>query len=305
MSLKRIYKFEDIKDKIIHAVDLITEPIASTLSPKGSNIICVDEIGNPFFTNDGVTYLKSINVKDEVEDAIIEIIKTGSLKTNMEVGDGTSSTVVMSSVLIKEGLRLVENGHNQMEVRDELIKFSTDMKAELVKCAIKVKDDKDIKFIAKVSANNDNKIADDVVRIVKVVGLDGQVLIDRGFRDETEIIEDTGFILKSGVISQELVNKQFQTSMLDVPVLVTDKRIYYKNEAETILKTVLDAGYNEVVIFAQDFIGEALPYFIANHINNKVRVILVTEKKNEILEDLATYLGGEVISDKKGSIVDK
>ena len=93
--------------------------------------------------------------------------------------------------------------------------------------------------------------------------------------------------------------------MLDVPVLITDKRIYYKPEAERILQTVLDAGYSEVVIVASDFIGEALPFFIANHINNKVRVILIQEKKLNILEDLAIYLGGEVVSDKKGSLVDK
>jgi len=304
MAIKKIYKFKDIKDKIIHAVDMITEPIASTLSPKGSNVIYEDNNGNQFYTNDGVTIAKNITVRDEVENAIIDIIKTGALKTNLEVGDGTSSTIVGSSVLIKEGLRLIENGHNQMEVRDELIKFASDMKDVLSKKVTKVVDNKDLKLIAKISANNDEKIASDIVKIINVVGLDGQVMIDRGFSAETEIIEDTGFILKSGAFAQELVNKDFQTSMRDVPVLITDKRIYYKSEAETILKTVLDAGYKEVVIIAQDFIGEALPFFIANHINNKVRVILIAEKKREIIEDLAIYLGGEVISDKKGTLVD-
>ena len=305
MALKQIHKYSDVKDKILHAVDLITDPIAQTISPKGGNVIFEDEQGNQFVSNDGVTLAKAISIKDEIENAIIEIIKSGSLKTNLEVGDGTSSTILASSVLIKEGLKLVEAGHNQMEVRDELVKFAKDMKDELSKHVIKIKDDKDLKFIAKISANNDDKIADDIVKIMKVVGLDGQVMIDRGYGTETEIIEDTGFILRAGVFAQELVDKQFQANMLDVPVLITDKRIYYKSEAETILRTVLESGYNEVVIIAQDFIGEALPFFIANHKNNKVRVILVAEKKLEILEDLATYLGGEVISDKKGSIVDK
>ena len=301
---KRVLKYEDIKDKIYEAVDIITEPIASTLSPKGSNVIYEDNNGNQFYTNDGKTIAMNIQVKDDVHNAIIEIIKGGSLKTNMEVGDGTSSTVVASSILIKEGLRLVENGYNQMDVRDELIKFAETMKVELTKKAIKVKDDKDIKFISKISAGNDEDIANDVVKIMKVVGLDGQVMLDKGYGEKTEIIEDTGFVLHSGLFSQELANKQFQSGMVEVPVLITDKRIYYKPEAETILKTVLDSGYNEVVIIAQDFIGEALPYFVTNHKNNKVRVILISEKRLEVLEDLAIYLGGEVISDKKGSLVD-
>lgn len=302
---KKIYKYSEIKDKIIHAVDTITEPIASTLSPKGSNVICEDDKGNQFYTSDGVTIAKTISVKDEVENAIIEIIKGGSLKTNTEVGDGTSSTIKVSSILIKEGLRLIENGHNRMDVRDELIKFATDINKELKKRVVKINGDKDIKLIANISSNNDKEIAKNIVKIVKVVGLDGQVMIEKGYSSKTKITEDTGFILSSGIFAEELVDKQFRSNMLDVPVLITDKRLYYKSEAETILKTVKDAGYNEVVIIAQDFIGEALPYFIANHINNKINVILIAEKRKEILNDLAIYLGGNVISDKKGSLVNK
>lgn len=304
MANKKIYRYEDIKDKIIHAVDTITDPVRQTLSPKGGNVIYADDNGNIKFTNDGYTIVMNTSVKDEVENAIIEILKGGSKKTNVEAGDGTSSTLVMSSILIKEGLRLVENGHNQMDVRDALTKFAEDMVKQLTKKAIQIKDDKDIKLIAKISANNDENIASDIVKIVKIVKQDGQVLIDRSYTNDTEILEDAGFVVRSGVFAEELANKQFQTSMIDVPVLITDKRLYYKAEAETILNAVLNAGYGEVVIVAQDFVGDALPYFIANHVNNKIKVILIAEKKFEILEDLAIYLGGEVVSDKKGNIVD-
>lgn len=300
--IKRIYKTEDILDKVVNAVDTINNPVRQTLSPKGGNVVYEDDSLNQHFTNDGFTIVNSIQVKDPVENAIIEIIKGGSRKTNLEAGDGTSSTVVMSAVLIKEGLKLISNGHNQMDVRDELNKFSEDMKEELKKRVTKVKDDKDIKFIAKISANNDDKIANDVVKVIKIVGEEGHVLIETGYNQDTEIIEDAGFIIQSGVFAEELANKQMQVTMLDVPVFITDKRLYYKSEAETILSTVQNAGYSEVVIVAQDFIGEALPYFIANHINNKIRVILIQEKKLEILEDLAAYLDGEVVSDKKGML---
>lgn len=301
---KKIYKTNDVREKIFKAVDTINDPVRQTLSPKGGNVVYEDDRGDQHYTNDGYTIVNSISVKDSVENAIIEIIKGGSQKTNLEAGDGTSSTVVMSSILIKEGLKLVESGHNQMDVRDNLNKFSSDMKRELTKMATEIKGDKDIKFIAKISASNDEKIADDVVKIIKVVGLDGQIMIDRGYGEETEIIEDTGFVLKTGMFVQELTNKQYQSNMIDVPVLITDKRLYYKSEAETILNTVSDAGYSEVVIIAQDFIGEALPFFVANHQNNRIKITLIVEKKLEILEDLAIYLGGHVISDKKGMLVD-
>ena len=302
---KKIYKCSDIRDKSIKAIDAITDPIAQTLSPMGGNVIFEDNNGNQFYTQDGVTIAKNIFVKDEVENAIIEIIKGGSLQTNMDVGDGTSSTILMSSVLIKEGFRLIDNGHNQMNIRDELIKFSSDMEKELKKKAIKVKNDNDIKFIAKISANGDSDIADNIVKVMKIVGLDGQVMIDKGYSPTTEIIEDTGFILNNGVFDKELANQQFQIKMENVPVLITDKRLYYKSEAETMLKTVLDAGYSEVVIIAKDFVGDALPYFIANHKNGNIGITLIKESEFDVLEDLAIYLGGDVISDKKGMLVDK
>ncbi len=300
---KKIYHFNDVKHKIIKAVDIINNPVRQTLTPKGGNVIYEDDRLNQHYTNDGASIVSSINVKDPVENAIIEIIKSGSRKTNIEAGDGTSSTVILSSVLIKEGLRMIDSGFNQMDIRDNLKKFADDMKIVLKQEAIKINSDNDIKLIAKISASNDDNIANNVVKIIKIVGEDGQVMIEKGYTPETEIIEDAGFVIRSGVFIEELANKQYQSSMLDVPVLITDKRIYYKSEAETILNTVLDAGYNEVVIVASDFIGEALPFFVANHKNNKVKVILITEKKLDILEDLASYLGTEVISDKKGNIV--
>lgn len=300
--IKKIYKTKDIIAKIYNAVDTVNDPVRQTLSPKGGNVMYEDDMGNQHFTNDGVTILNSINVKDPVENFIIEVLKGGSRKTNVEAGDSTSSTLLGSSILIKEGLKLVVNGHNQMDVRDNLNKFALDMRKELQKMVTKVKGDEDIKFIAKISANNDDEIASNVVKIIKIVGEDGQVILDRSYSADTEIIEDAGFVIKSGVFLEELADKKLHSQMLDVPVFITDKRLYYKSEAETILQTVLNAGYNEVVIVAPDFIGEALPYFVANHVNNKVRVILVTEKKYEILQDLATYIGGEVVSDKKGML---
>lgn len=303
MPNKKIYKFNEIKDKIFEAVDIISNPIKQTMGPLGGNVLYEDDNGNQFVSNDGVTIAKNIIVENDVQNAIIETIKHSALKTNSEAGDGTSSTILLSSILIKEGLKLVEDGYNQMDVKMNLEKFSSDIKRVLVKNKIDVKNDDELFNIAKISANNDNEIASDVVKIIKVVGTDGQVIIDRGFSQTTEIIEDMGFVVRSGLLSEELGNRMMHSNSFDVPVLITDKRLYYKGEAETILKTVIENGYKDVVIVASDFIGEALPYFIANHRPGVLNIILVKETNMSILEDISVYLGGDVISDKKGSIV--
>ena len=132
------------------------------------------------------------------------------------------------------------------------------------------------------------------------------IFIEPSNSPESEVVVDPGFIVNSGYFTPELVTDRtkFTCTYTNVPVLVTDKQLYYAEEAETILSTCMKNGYKEVVIVAKNFVGEALPYFIANHQKGNIKVLLVKNEKEIELEDLAIYLGGKVISEKTGSIVD-
>jgi chaperonin GroEL len=307
----QVFRTEDIKEKIKRAVDTIADPVRYTLSPKGRDVIIEDSRGNISSTNDGVTIAKAINAKDPVENIIIQAIKYSSLKTNTEVGDGTSTSIVLSQVLIKEGLKLIENGMNEMDVRRALEKAGEQILEKLKKKAIKIKSDKDLQNIARISANSDDVIAKNVLKAVKVVGTDGMIFLEENNKPETEVEESIGFNVEAGLFSAELRNnpQAFSAQYKDVPVLITDKRLYYSEEAETILRTVMMAGHKEVVIVARDFIGQFVPTIVANHAEGACKVLLVkdpnaTDKNSETLEDLAVYLGGRVVSEKTGSLVD-
>lgn len=312
MFNKLVYPYSEIRHKIVEAVDLLNNPIRQTLSPRGANVIYEDESGNPNITNDGATIARNITVRDRVMNNVIDIIKHASLRTNSSAGDGTSSTIVLASILIKEGLKLVEDGEwNRIELKKEFDSFATEMVAQLTKLKKPVKNDKDLYYIAKVSASGDEEIANTIVKTVKTSGEDGMVFIEPANAMETSIEEDTGFNMSAGMFAPELRNnnKAFSATYLDVPVLITDKRLYYSQEAETILSTALKNGFKEIVIVAKDFIGEALPYFVANHTKGSIRVLLIKEPNVDkngglTLEDLAIYLGGHVVSEKNGSIVD-
>lgn len=313
MNDKQVRHVSDIRDRIFAAVKTIADPIKQTLSPRGGNVLFHDVNGQVSVTNDGVTIAKNIQVKGQVESAVIDIIRHAALRTNAAAGDGTSTTVVLSSILIEEGFRLIENGWNCMDLKNEYDKFADAMVEQLGKLSKKAKNDKDLLYVATISSNNDTEIAENTVRTIKTAGEDGMVFIEPANRVETEIIEDSGFHVRAGMFAPELRNndRTFAATYLDVPVLVTDKRLYYQQEAETILSVALKNGYKEVVIVAKDFIGEALPFFIANHTNEKspIRVLLVKEPRaasdnGVTLEDLAIYLGGKVVSDKSGNIVD-
>jgi chaperonin GroEL len=310
MANKQSFRTTDIRDRILSGASKTADPIRQTLSPKGLNVIFRDSTGQVAVSNDGATIIKSLRFKDQVEEFVLEIIRNSSLQTNLQAGDGSSSSVVLSAILVKEGMRLVENGMNGRELERELNDFASKMVEALKKNTKPVKTDKDLFYIASVSSSGDKEIADNVVKTIKTAGTEGMVFIEPSNSVDSDIKEDTGFNINAPMFSPELRNntRSFSASYLDVPVLITDKRLYYAQEAETILSTVLKAGYKEVVIVAKDFIGDAPNFFIANHTKGTVKTLLIKipqdSSTDERLADLAIYLGGHVVSEKTGSIVD-
>lgn len=306
----QVNEYSEIKDKILKAVDTLCNPVVGTISPLGRNVLIRKQNGEVISTNDGATIAKSIVSSDSVMDTIISIIKSSSLKTNSEVGDGTSTTILLSSTLIREGLKLIDSGMNPMVLKKHLEKFASDLIDVISKQSNKVKTDAEQLSIATISANNDLKIAKDTVKTIKTAGLDGMVFIQDNNKNETELIEDIGFHIRDGMFSKEFKNhpKAFSAVYTDVPVLVTDKRLYYREEAETIIKTMLENGYKQFVVVARDFIGDSVGVFTSNH-NRTCQLLLVKDSSadgvsNDSLSDLATYLGGKVLSEKNGKIVD-
>jgi chaperonin GroEL len=306
---KLILKFEDVKDEIKKAVSMIADPVIQTLGPMGGNVLYEDSNGDQFTSNDGVTIARHIIVDDPVSNAVIEIIKQPALQANNHVGDGTTTSILLSKVLINEGMKFLDEGMNRMVLKGHLELMGEKIKERLKEKVIKVEGEEDILRIAKISANNDDVIAKDVARVIEVVGEDGMVFIEPYYKAKTELIEDTGFNLNCPLMPELANGQSFSVVYEDIPTLVTDKRIYYKEEAETILKTALNAGWDKVCVVARDFIGLAPNYFVANHSKGVIKVLLVkdpncTETNNSTMVDLASYLGTKVYSEKTGKLVD-
>lgn len=312
MTNKLVLAYDNIKDKILEGVDMLANPVKQTLSPKGGNVIFSDDRGNIFVTNDGVTIAKNINPKDNVHSAVVDIVRHSSLKTNSEAGDGTTTSILLSQVLIREGFKLLDEGVNPIELKKMLEASAERIIERLSKKKLEIKNDDELFNVATISANNDTEIAKNVVDVVKFAGEDGMVFIEPNNKQETEITKEPGFKIDSGMFSPDL--RQSKTSFTaryeNVPVLITDKRIYYPEEAETILRTAVSAGHKTIVVVARDFIGQSPMTFIANHNKGIINVLLVkdtkaSENNSESLDDLAIYLGGKVVKEKLGSLVNK
>lgn len=302
--MKVIENTRQIRPKILAALDKIADPVVQTLSPKGRNALFEDSSGNIFVTNDGVTIARQIESDDPIEDSIIRTVKYAALSTNREAGDGTTTTTLFARYLIKNGYKLIDDGINEMDLRSMYNDFAKRIISKLD--PIKVDNDEQIKNIAKISANNDDEIADNVLKVVKTAGLTGLVFINPSKTGKTEVVEDTGYVLNHGFFAPELINDGINRAAYEnVHVLITDKRIYYEEECQHILSVALENGIQNLVIVAKDFIGKAPNFLLANHVNKFINLLLVKypDDSGYGMSDLATYLGGKVVTEKSGKLI--
>ena len=294
-------------DLVQRAVNRIAEPVIQTLTPMGNNVMFEKDF-HTFITNDGVTIAKMIDSEDPTEDAIIQIIKYGSLSTNQVAGDGTSTTILFSKKLIDIGIEKLKSGTKPMDLKRELLEMKDSILAESKKYVTEVGDD-DLYKIASISAGGDEEIANNVVSIIETSGTDGMVFINESKNQKTNIIKDSGYNLDEHMFDPVLGNVTTgRADYVNPNVFITDKKLYHVEECKEILETAHKAGVRDIVIVARDFLGEAPGFLISNHLDERVplNILLIKyptpDNDTTGLYDLATYLGGTVVTEKMGNL---
>src|SRR6187401_1685629 len=114
-------KGRDAQKNNIAAAKLISEVVKSSLGPRGMDKMLVDGLGDVTITNDGATILKEIDVQHPAAKMMVEISKA----TDNEVGDGTSSVVVLAGALIEKAEQLISKDVHPTIIVDGYRKSAT------------------------------------------------------------------------------------------------------------------------------------------------------------------------------------
>ena len=118
----------------IEAALVITEIIKSSLGPRGMDKMLVDTLGDVTITNDGATMLKQLDVQHPAAKILVEIAKA----TDTEVGDGTTSAVVLAGRLLEEARKLIDKNIHPSQVVDGYQFASKKALERLYQIAIKI-----------------------------------------------------------------------------------------------------------------------------------------------------------------------
>src|SRR5271157_591429 len=121
----------------IQAAKLISEIVRSSLGPCGMDKMLVDSLGDVTITNDGATMLKEIDVQHPAAKMLVEVSKT----TDNEVGDGTTSAVILAGALLEKAEELLDKNVHPTVIVDGYTKASRRAAEALEAIAQRVKPD--------------------------------------------------------------------------------------------------------------------------------------------------------------------
>lgn len=309
--MKKILYGAEARKSIKIGIDKVADAVKITLGPKGRNVILENPFRGPTITNDGVSIAKDIELEDKYENLGASLLKQVAEKTNNKAGDGTTTATVLTQALITEGLKLVETGVNPVGIRRGMEKAKNIVVDHLKKYSKKISSKEEITQIATISAESE-EIGKMIAEIIQEVGPEGVVTVEQshalGLRKEIV----TGMSFDKGFLSQHLVNKEAENivELKDPMILVTDHKVSSVSDLLPTLQSLTQAGKKDIVIIAPDIDGEALATLILNKVKGILNVLAVKapdfgENQKQILEDIATVVGAQFVSQDKSMRLDK
>ncbi len=306
----------------IAAAKIIAEIVHSSLGPRGMDKMLVDSLGDVTITNDGATILKEIDVQHPAAKMLVEISKT----TDNEVGDGTTSAVILAGALLSQAESLVDSDVHPTIIVDGYRKAARKAKEYLEEIAetITANDKTILNKIAKTSMQtklvrkDSDQLADIIVKsVLAVAEKDGESFqVDI---DDIKVEKKAGGSIKDSTIIQgivldkEIVHGGMPRSIsgakialintaLEISKTETDAKINISNpqqlkafldEEHKMLKTMVDKviGSGANVVLCQKGLDDMAQHYLA-----KAGIIAVRRIKESDLTKLAAATGARIVT---------
>ena len=278
------------------------DPVISTLGPEGRTVIIDDDANGetiPHVTKDGVTVADSINFKDRRMQAIASLIKESARNTGNSVGDGTTTSVLLTKAFLQQALSLRDVlGMSQKDFFDgfdlayeHVIEFIESISTPITM------DSPLLESVVKISTNCDKQIYPIILSGAKAVGVDGLLSAELSNEGSTSIEVKSGSTIESNAYITR--GKRWEASEPGIILILVSGPIQKVAELKNIL---LMCKTSPTVVVAKEFSDEVKKLVEINNLRNVVNVALVESEgfarnsRLELLEDLASIFDVPVYS---------
>ena len=313
----------DAMSNNIAAAIVIAEAIRTSLGPRGMDKMLVDQFGDVVITNDGATILKEIDVQHPAAKMMVEVAKT----QDSEVGDGTTTSVILAGELLKRAKKLLEQKIHPTVITEGFRKAADKAIEILEKMSVKsgIDDEEGLKNSAmtcmssKIVSESKEKLAIicmDAIKAVAEKDDDGNWVADidkvQIQKKAGESIDDTNLI-KGIILDKEVVSPGMPKIISDAKILLLQSAIEIeKTEFDTklqitrpeqiqefldeeekmirrMVEKIVNSGAN--VVICQKGIDD-----LAQHFLSKKGIMAIRRVKKSDIEKLAKATGGVIFT---------
>ena len=298
---------QTLQQKIMRGANILADNVASTLGPRGRNVLLQEKGKTPFVTKDGVTVAQFVALEDPIENAAVQVIKQAAVQTNSDAGDGTTTATVLARAILRESQRFIASGVSPTELQRGILLAVDEVVKNLKDLSHPIRSIEDIEHIATISANNDVTIGKLIAMAVDKVGQDGSITIEESRSLETSVDITEGFRFQSGYAAGAFVTDERRAAMSheEPLILVTDHKI---SAVEPIMP-ILEMAAREsrpLVFVAEEIEGQALAAMIMNAMRGTLKIAAIKapfygEERRDLLQDLALSTGARFITRESGT----
>ena len=261
--MKEIISGKKLEEITKEAVNLICDAVGSTLGPSGNNVIINSDL-SPYITNDGATIARNLESSDKKINTILELVKEASLKTDEEVGDGTTTTLVLLQSIYNEGLK----EKNRIQLKKEL-NNKLDYIIEKINSKKRKPTKEDLINIATISSGEES-IGKLVYEVYSKMNNSFSIKLDESKNNKTYYEIKKGYTIEDVEISNLYFKNKNEIVLDNIYILILRG---YLNDLEQI-SDIINEGLvrnKNIVILADDYSenikNEVLLYYLENNKN--------------------------------------
>ena len=305
-SPKELTIGEESQKKLLHGIEMISSAVKSTLGPMGQTVIIESpqHLHGMTVTKDGVTVAKGYDMADPVGNLAVRMMKEASARTATSAGDGTTTAIVLTEALVKEGLRRISDGVNKTDVLRHLSSETELLVSELKRESQKVTK-KRLLDVATISANNDKVIGKIISDCYNEVGDNGIVTVENSPTPETFYETTKGIKIDKGYSSPLFINHQKKDECIldDVHILVCDGEIGNILQIEGVLKPIIQDKKKLLII--SPCTTNVIATLAANVQKRGLQLCTIQPpnfgyRQHELMQDIALSVGATYFSEKTG-----
>lgn len=327
MNPKLILRRDEAMQQLLSGVIALADVVGSTLGPGGRGVL-LDEgaFRAPRSSRDGVTVARYIALSAPIPNLAAQLVRQAAEKAATSAGDGTTTSVILTQAIFREGVRLVAAGANPVALRrgieaaaeaicgqrDEATGRHAGGILDRLITPVSPDDLDTITRVGTISANSDLLLGRMIAEAVRQVGRDGTVTVEESQAMETTLDVVEGMQFTQGYLSPYFITDGERGECVltgddqhPLYIYLHEKRLTHYRDLLPFLQSVVGPRGGSLLVVAEDVTDSALGLLVQSRFQHGFRCCAVRgpgfgDRRRALFEDLSVLTGATLVSPELG-----